>query len=197
MDYLFDIGRVLLNFDFQQSLRELTADTTPETHDRLLAAIDDRIDFESGREATDAFVDRVVAATGGTVTATAFRRAWQGVFTPNPPMWEFVGRLQREGGHRLILFSNTNDLHWEAMLEHFPDIHSFDGAVLSYRIGTMKPEPGFYQAAIDTFELVPQHTRYIDDLAENIAVGERFGFQCHRYDLKNHTAFEQWLAGAS
>ena len=197
MDFLFDIGRVLLNFDFHQSLRALTATSPPGTHARMMAAIDDRIDFESGREDAEAFVDRVVAAGGGEVSAADFRAAWQGVFTANAPMWDTVRRLQRAGGHRLILFSNTNTLHWQAMRERFPELRTFDGAVLSFRIGAMKPEAAFYECAIESFGLVPEFTRYIDDLPENITAGHRLGFQCHLYDLKNHDSFEQWISDAT
>ena len=34
----------------------------------------------------------------------------------------------------------------------------------------------------------------IDDMAENIAIGEAFGFHCWQYQSKEHHAFEVWLS---
>jgi FMN phosphatase YigB (HAD superfamily) len=58
----------------------------------------------------------------------------------------------------------------------------------------IKPHPPIYQHAVDTHDLDPQSTLYIDDLPQNIATGREFGFHCHQYDLRNHAAFERWLA---
>jgi glucose-1-phosphatase len=98
-------------------------------------------------------------------------------------------------GHQLILFSNTNSIHCPWVFENYPEFSLFHGAVLSFEVGANKPHPQIYQSAVDTHSLVPESTLYIDDLPENIATGREFGFHCFQYDLKDHAAFDQWLAG--
>lgn len=195
MDFLFDIGRVLLDFDFDASMRKLMRNSPPGSRARLMESLEQRNDFESGQVSAQSFVDRVIAESGATIDPADFILAWRHVFTRNEPMWEVVRRLQSASGHRLILFSNTNEIHCPWFLEEFPEFRLFDAAVFSFEVGAMKPAAAIYQHAIDHHSLDPTATRYIDDLPENISAGIGFGFRSHLYDLKNHAAFETWLEG--
>jgi HAD superfamily hydrolase (TIGR01509 family) len=57
----------------------------------------------------------------------------------------------------------------------------------------MKPHEAIFRAAIESFDLDPARTLYIDDLADNIAAGRRLGFVCHHYSPKRHEDFELTL----
>ena len=46
---------------------------------------------------------------------------------------------------------------------------------------------------MDSWQLTPENTAYIDDLPANIAAGEKAGFHCHQYDPERHTHFLSWL----
>ena len=94
----------------------------------------------------------------------------------------------------MILFSNTNAIHCPWLFETYPEFSLFDGAVLSFETGFLKPRSEIYQYAVETYGLVADSTLYIDDLAPNIATGRQFGFHCMQYDLRDHAAFERWLA---
>ena len=193
MTFLYDIGRVLLDFDFETSLARLLppGTTDPEARmERLLARKDD---FETGAIPTDEYITWALEVMGSSATHDEFRHWWQRIFTPNAPMWETVRRLA-DGGHRLILFSNTNAIHCPWVFEAYPDFSVFHGAVLSFEVGSIKPHPEIYQHAVDVHGLDPETTCYIDDLPQNIATGREFGFDCFQYDLKDHAAFEKWLA---
>ena len=196
MDFLFDIGRVLLDFDYDASYQRLLKGQPQDVRERLIQAVEDRDGLESGREEADAFVGRLVRATDGAnpIPEQRLIDAWRRIFTRNTPMWEAVNRLKGAGGHRLILFSNTNAIHCPWIFEEYPELNLFDASVLSYKVGAMKPNAAIYEHAIREFGLEPARTRYIDDLPENIAAGERFGFRCHLYDLREHDRFERWLA---
>jgi len=197
MDILFDIGRVLLNFDFQASMRQVFANETQDSIERLMEELENRNDFESGRENADDFIKRLIESLDSNTKASSCEMlaAWQGVFTRNEAMWEVVARLWHDGGHRMILFSNTNEIHASWFFREFPEFEMFDGAVLSHRVGAMKPAAAIYEYAIREFGLDPRRTRYVDDLPENVAAGVGFGFHCHLYDPSRHDRFERWLDG--
>lgn len=194
MTFLFDIGRVLLDFDFESSLRRLLPVDCSDSSQRLAKLIERKDAFESGAIDPDDYITWALQTIGSDATPEAFLHAWQNIFTPNQAMWECVSRLAESGEHRLILFSNTNALHCPWAFEVFPDFMMFDEAVLSFETGSIKPHPEIYQYAVDAYGLVAEETIYIDDLAENIATGREFGFHCWQYDLNDHVAFEQWLA---
>lgn len=192
MTFLFDIGRVLLDFDFESSLARLLPADCADPHERLGRLLERKDEFESGAVVPDEYVRWALDVLGSHAAPDEFRHAWQRIFTPVEPMWENVRRLSA-AGHRLILFSNTNAIHCPWIFENYPDFSLFDAAVLSYEVGAIKPRPEIYQHAVDTHDLDPANTLYIDDLPQNIATGRDFGFHCHLYDLNNHPAFERWL----
>lgn len=192
-DFLFDIGKVLLDFDFESSLRKFLPANHPNPTgalDKLLARKDE---FEAGKVNTEDYTRWALETLESDVSPEIFHHAWCNIFTPNQPMWDVAKKL-RAAGHRLILFSNTNALHCPWVFEAFPEFSLFHGAVLSYEVGAIKPEPAIYQYAIEKYSLTPENTLYIDDLPANIATGQEFGFQTHQYHLTNHAAFEHWLS---
>jgi putative hydrolase of the HAD superfamily len=194
MTFLYDIGRVLLDFDFEGSLTRILPPDCPNPRERLSHLLDRKDEFEAGAINPDDYINWALGVLGSHVSHAEFRDAWQQIFTPNLPMWDRVKQLNATG-HQLILFSNTNSIHCPWVFETYPDFSLFHGAVLSFEVGANKPHPQIYQSAVDTHSLVPESTLYIDDLPENIATGREFGFHCFQYDLKDHAAFDQWLTG--
>lgn len=193
MTFLYDIGRVLLDFDFEASLVRLLPPGIPDAAARVGRLLEHKDDFEEGEMPPDEYIAWALGVLGSTATAAEFRAAWRNIFTPILPMWDCVRRLSADG-HRLILFSNTNAIHCPWVFETFPEFGLFDAAVLSYEVGCVKPGRSIYQHAVDVHGLLADSTFYIDDLAQNIATGRQFGFHCWQYDLNDHPAFERWLA---
>jgi FMN phosphatase YigB (HAD superfamily) len=206
MTFLFDIGRVLLDFDFESSLVRLLDPPAPAvdgpplpvagpaaTIARLARLLARKDEFESGAITADRYIAWALETLECEATAGQFVHAWQNIFTPNEAMWRHVRELAADG-HRLILFSNTNTIHCPWIFETYPEFSLFPEAVLSFETGFIKPHPGIYHHAIQAHGLDPAATRYIDDLPENIATGRELGFRSFQYDLKDHTPFERWLA---
>ena len=196
MTFLYDIGRVLLDFDFEPSLASLVPPGTPDYAARLNRLLERKDDFEAGVIEPDDFITWALGVLDSAASPAEFRTAWQRIFTPNKPMWECVRRLAADG-HRLLLFSNINAIHCPWLFEAYPEFAVFDGAVLSFEIGAIKPHADIYQHAVDAHSLVAETTVYIDDMPQNIATGRQFGFHCWQYDLNEHAAFERWLTSLS
>ena len=193
MTFLFDIGRVLLDFDFETSLARLLPATSAEPRERLALLLEKKDEFEAGLIEADSYIAWALGVLESPATANEFRAAWRSIFTPNEPMWRHVAELAA-AGHRLILFSNINTIHWPWVPEAFPRFSVFHGAVLSFESGFIKPDPRIYDYAIAKYGLDPADTLYIDDLPKNVASGREAGFRSWQYDLNDHAAFERWLA---
>jgi putative hydrolase of the HAD superfamily len=191
--FLIDIGRVLLDFDFESSLSRLLPANTTNPAERLHRLLERKDEFETGKIPVNDYIDWALGVLGSNASPDEFRHAWQQIFTPNEPMWRCV-RQWAADGHRLILFSNINGIHCPWIFTNFPEFALFDDGVLSYETGFIKPQPEIYHYAIDHHGLIPAETLYIDDLPQNIATGRDIGFRCWQYDLHDHAAFETWLA---
>lgn len=192
-DLLFDIGKVLLDFDFQSSLSKLLPADHADPASSMAKLLDRKDEFETGRIPLGDYTAWAIETLGTNATPEEFHHAWRNIFTPNLPMWQTARRLAATG-HRLILFSNTNSIHCPWIFAAFPEFSLFHGSILSYEVDSIKPHPEIYHHAIDKYHLIPENTLYIDDLPANIATGNQFGFRTHQYDLTNHQAFEHWLS---
>ncbi len=148
--------------------------------------------LETGIISPKHFILWAIDILGGDATEAQFQQAWRQIFTVNKPMWECVTRL-KDSGHHLILFSNINAIHCPWIFDAYPEFANFEHAVLSFETGFIKPQREIYQFAIASHGLIPANTFYIDDIAQNIAVGKAFGFQCWQYNINEHPAFELWL----
>ncbi|MGA0853475.1 MAG: HAD family hydrolase [Luteolibacter sp.] len=192
MNFLYDIGRVLLDFDFESSLSRLLPADCNDPRARREQLLHRKDEFESGKVEPDAYIDWALGVLGIDADADQFRSAWRNIFTPNEPMWRCVRKLAAKG-HRLILFSNTNSIHCPWIFENYPEFSLFEGAVLSHEVGAIKPQAKIYEHAFEAHGLEPSSTLYIDDLPENIAAGRAHGLHCWQYDLRDHASFEEWL----
>jgi putative hydrolase of the HAD superfamily len=185
--YLFDIGNVILGFDFTIAVRRLRE--IGIAHDDPLAHLTETKErYEAGEIDDEEFVELAIEELGFTGGRSDFIPIWQQIFHENQPMVESIRMLAGQG-RPLYLLSNTNGLHVEHILREHPIFEVFSGGIYSHEAKSMKPERPMYQQAIDRFGLIPGETLYIDDLPANIETGKAMGFLTHQYDLDDHSAF--------
>jgi len=189
MTFLFDIGNVLLKLHFENYHAKVLGDANAPLPGELGVLKDP---YETGRISDEEFVTRSLEILKSGLTRQAYTDAWQDIFSPNAPMWEVVERLHSDG-HRLILFSNTNALHTTYFLKKYRIFQHFHHHHFSQEVGAIKPHDDFFHKAVNSFNLVPAETAYLDDLPENIATGNRFGFKSWQYDFNDHAPCLDWL----
>lgn len=184
---IFDIGKVLLQFDFNIAIAKLRPLCRVEG-EKVLAPIEEiKTAYEAGRLPREAFLRQAFELLGFAGTERDFVSAWEEIFEVNTPMVDLVGRLK--GRYPLYLLSNTSDIHVDYMLEKYPFFGLFDDAVYSYRVGCAKPEPEIYERAALQFGVEPGATLFVDDLPANISAARHLGFHAFQYDLTCHEAF--------
>jgi len=184
---LFDIGNVILPFDFGPALARLRGRSKiaePAAWRKFEAL---KIAYESGQLDRAGFLAAVRHTVGFAGEESDFASIWSDIFTPNPAMEAFI-EAQAAAGRPLYLLSNTNDLHVEYFTARFPIFGRFGGAVYSHEEKLCKPDPAIFRVAIERFGLQPADTLYLDDLAPNIAAARELGFQTLLYDWRQHEA---------
>lgn len=179
---LFDLGDVLIRFSHDRMCRqigEVCGRTGNETR-RLLIESGLQADFERGRIDTDGFHVRWQEVTGRDVDRDALCRASGDIFTPQPGIEPVIEAL-RASGRRMVLLSNTCDTHVAWVRDRFPVYRQFDEYVLSYEVGSLKPEPAIYEAALEVIDCDPAECLYVDDRPENVEAGAAFGLDAVRF----------------
>ena len=192
--FLFDIGNVLLRFDFGLALQKLAAESgvhDPAAVRQRLAPLQEA--YEGGRIGRAEFLRETRAVLRYRGTEAGFIAAWEEIFEPNAPMVALVERLH--GRWPLYLLSNTSDIHLEYIFRRYPVFARFNAGTYSHEVRASKPGPEIYQHAIRAHGLEPGRTFFIDDLLPNIEAARQLGFQAHHYHHERHAALEKELAG--
>ena len=195
---LFDIGNVLLKFDFNRAAEGMAKHSavSAKTIRQVLDSWQHR--HETGAVSSEEFSWEVRKKIGYTAPEALFQVQFCGIFTPNEPMWEYARSLF--GKIPVFLFSNISRWHETWVFERYPEFASFDGGFYSWRIGAMKPDPVFYQEALQTLPFAPERLAYMDDMPHNVASGVAAGFRTIQYDAARHDAFlaaaQEWVGRA-
>ena len=190
---LVDIGNVILHLDFESSLRRLVPSELADPAGRIYSLLEKKDELEEGQISDEDFVTWASGKLQFEGSREEFEAAWNDIFKANKPMWESLRNLKARG-LRLILFSNTNQMHVDFFLKEYAEVFDlFEGEVFSHQVGAAKPDPAFYQHAFEKYDLVPEETLYLDDLPENITTGLQLGLEAWRYSADNHEAFTRWL----
>jgi HAD superfamily hydrolase (TIGR01509 family) len=175
---IFDLGKVLVDFDYTPAARKIAARSAKSPTDlhAFLGGSPILQAYESGRLNRQQFYEAVSQAIGFRGDLQEFGGYFADIFTEMPGTIALHAELRRRG-YKTYIFSNTNDLAIEHVRRNFPFFKEFEGYVLSYEIGGMKPHPEIY-AAMETLtgrsggDLV-----YLDDRPENIAAGLARGWR--------------------
>lgn len=189
---LFDIGNVLLRFDYKRAVKALSAHATVSTFE-----VEEALDalhgpHETGQLAMPGHFEEMVRRTGYTQPEEVFHEAFSDIFVPNEPMWDFARPLF--GKIPVYLFSNTSERHERWFKEKYPEFGKFDGGFYSWRLGAMKPDTEFYRKALEQLPYPPERVAYFDDLRPNIQAGDAFGLQSFRYLADDHAGFLREVA---
>lgn len=179
---IFDLGRVLVNFDFQRGYRALEglgpypASEIP----RRLSTCDLVERFETGLIEPADFVARFSELLELEIGYDRFCEIWSSIFTESlVPESMLVGLAAR---YRLVMLSNTNALHFAMLRASYPQLRHFHELVLSYEVKVMKPRPEIFQTAIARAGCRPEECFYTDDIAAFIAGARTQGIDAVQFE---------------
>lgn len=180
---VFDLGKVLLDFDYEIAVRQLlprSSISVAEFHS-LINQSPLLLDYEIGRLSTEAFFQRVQAASGFAGTLQQFQAGFADIFTEIKPMIALHAEVRRRGLPTYIL-SNTNDLAIRHVRAHFPFFNTFDGYALSYEHHAMKPAPLLYEVVENLSGCSGPALFYLDDRPENVETARQRGWHVHVHE---------------
>ncbi len=120
-------------------------------------------EVDRGRIGTPEFLEKLRAQLALQGTDDEVVTAWCDMFEPNEHLIAQLPRLRQMAG-RLVLASNTNDLHFQWIARQFAaPLAQFDALVLSYQVGLRKPEPAFFLRAAEAAGVPASACVFVDD----------------------------------
>ena len=167
---LFDLGRVVLDIDFNRTLGLWASHAGCEPAQLAKRFLRDELygRHEKGEISDEAFFAGLRSSLGIELSDRQFIEGWNAIFVGEMPS---INQLLARAAKRLPLyaFSNTNAPHvayfsgqYAEVLGHFREIF------LSSAIGLRKPDAEAYDHVVQAIGVPAERIVFFDDLAENI-----------------------------
>ena len=193
---IFDLGRVLIHFDFARGYRALEGLCPYAAADipRRISTTDLVTRFETGLVEPRDFFEQLSRILDLGIEYPRFCEIWSSIFTD-----ELVPRTMLEGlarRYRLLLLSNTNAIHFEMVRERYgPLLSPFHDLILSYKVKAMKPDPRIFRVAVERAGCRPEECFYTDDIAAYTSAAREQGIDAVTFESGEQIARELAVRG--
>jgi glucose-1-phosphatase len=174
---LFDLGRVVLDIDFNKAIACWAghAGCEADVIARRFVRAEAYRHHETGKISDAAYFDSLRASLGIDLSDAQFLEGWNAIFAGEMPG---IAPLLERAAESLPLyaFSNTNSAH----VEHFSQAYAgvlghFREMFLSSTIGLRKPDAAAYDHVVQTIGVAAERIVFFDDLAENVEGARAYG----------------------
>lgn len=184
--FLFDIGHVLVDFDFQDFLNAVT-DASGQSCEPLTGRDLEMHDgVEKGHISDAEWVEYLNQSKGLSWTVGDLVGLWSRMFSIQKAGRRlFLDVL--EAGVQVYTLSNIAKHHVDAIENNWSGF--FDGAkgmFLSYQMGFRKPDSAIYRKALEDLGVQGSQCFFIDDRIENVEAARAEGIEAHQFIPENH-----------
>lgn len=178
MLYIFDLGNVVVDIDFNRVLG-VWSDYSRVPLASLKKSFRMGETFqqhERGEISDDDFIKNMCHELSLPLSAEQFIAGWQAVFVSLRPEVVAIMNKLREQSHRVVILSNTNQIHTPWWRTLWPEIdQAADSVYLSHEMGMRKPEAAIYQHVLTQEGFSPEDAVFFDDNQDNITGSRALG----------------------
>lgn len=189
--FIFDIGNVLVDFDFQVLLQQIAADSGTPVEPPTERDLEMHHAVEEGFISDQEFVDYLNKAKGLSWTVEHLIGVWQKMFTVNQTGYGLF-REAIARGLPVYTLSNIAEHHIEAIERNWPGF--FDGATglfLSYKVGARKPNAEIYRHLLENLGVRGEQCLFLDDLTRNVETARAAGIHALQFIPANYAAIHE------
>jgi epoxide hydrolase-like predicted phosphatase len=180
---VFDLGKVLVDFDYGIAARKLAQRSGASAADiqRIIDQSPLLFRYESAQMTTPEFFAEAKEQIRFTGTFDEFAAAFADIFTEIPEMTRLQAHL-RDGGLHTSVLSNTNEIAIAHVRKNFPFFAGFADYVFSFEHAALKPDERIYRIAEQRSGVRGGEVLFIDDKPENVSGARQLGWQtiCHQ-----------------
>jgi putative hydrolase of the HAD superfamily len=178
---LFDVGKVLIDFDFAIAVRRLR-DLFPVNLAKMIAFFRNSPlveNWDRGLVSPEYFFREVRREMNLPIEMERFAGIWNEIFTEKVDVISLALSLKKN--YKVVLLSNTNPWHASHLRKNYPWIKLFDAFVASCEVSLLKPDPEIFKLALRKANVEPGEAFYIDDAPENVRAAKKLGIDSHRF----------------
>ncbi|AXF61348.1 glucose-1-phosphatase [Leclercia sp. LSNIH6] len=178
MLYIFDLGNVIVDIDFNRVLGAWSnfSRVPLATLKQSFTMGEAFHQHERGEISDEVFAEKLCHEMALPLSYEQFSHGWQAVFVGIRPEVIAIMHKLREQGHRVVVLSNTNRLHTTFWPEEYPEVKAAaDKIYLSQEMGMRKPEARIYQAVLQAEGFSAADAVFFDDNVDNIEGANQAG----------------------
>jgi FMN phosphatase YigB (HAD superfamily) len=174
---IFDLGGVIVAHANAVMVERLASRSTasPREVSRLIR----RKDWGSGLPIRDLYGE-LVEELGYDADWDVFAADWCCHFTVDHSMLALVQRLAET--NRVMIFSNTNQVHWDYLVARTDGALARLEAYLSHELQRSKPSLDAFRMVAERAAIDPARAIFFDDLPANVDGARRAGFQAEVFE---------------
>jgi FMN phosphatase YigB (HAD superfamily) len=179
---VFDLGNVLIPFDFKKALIKL---------DQVENGLGDRFnnffktnyslhrEFEKGKISEKDFIIRMLEIVDHKIDESTFCKYYADIFSLNDDVISLLPVLKKN--YKLFLLSNTDSIHKKYGWEKYEFLKNFDRLILSFEVGSVKPEQKIYRAVEEASGFSSSEHLFIDDIQEYVDGAKNIGWDAVQF----------------
>lgn len=181
---VFDIGRVLVRVDVSRSMQSLAQGVSLSPQEIWTAIEKDPRwhDWQEGRISPHDWHLHVSKRFGTSLTFEQFTEAWNRALDPQPIQDNSIFDALRKN-YRLGLLSNTDPIHVAHLEATFDFFRFFTKSARTYScvVGSSKPSPIIFRAALKSIRANAENAVFIDDIEAYVAAARGLGLHGIQY----------------
>lgn len=176
---IFDFGNVFINLDIDAAVKNTLNKLNIDALSDEIIAFNNL--YEEGLLSTKEFIS-FYSENFPKLSKEELIDVWNFLLKDFPKhRLEFLQKLKNDSKYKLILLSNTNELHIDYVKQNVPFFEDFKNAFdvfyLSHEINLSKPNPAIFEFVLTENNLKANECLFIDDNAANCAAAHLLGIK--------------------
>ena len=182
---IFDLGAVILNINYQNTIDEFTKLGVKNASTFYSKKVQTNLfnQIETGMISSNEFLKALQKETKN-ANINQVEKAWNAMLLDLPE--ERVQLIKKlKNNHSIYLLSNTNAIHIDAFKKQLGNkkwlafCKLFDKMYLSHELGLRKPDVKIFEYILNEQKLKSEEVFFIDDSPQHIASAKKIGIHCH------------------
>ena len=184
---VFDLGNVLLPFDYNKllsKLEKIESGLGEHFEEVYYSNYEFHRDFERGKISEEKFIERMLEILNHKIDGATFCNYYANIFEVNEEVAALLPGLKKN--YKLILLSNTDPIHTKYGWEKYDFLQHFDKLILSHEAGAVKPEEEIYRTVEKASGAPSEEHLFIDDIEKYVEAARKLGWDgIHFTDYSN------------